>query len=136
MYVSSALKRFSSLKCGERAISAALFNQPALSSNISNPSLAYTQSVYNNVTSSMAIKFCPLYKNSPVEYLNKLCLNLCSHDALRASEMVELNELESLEENAIWFGSTMKKRRAKMNKHKLKKRKKSLRMNTKISRGK
>ena len=33
-----------------------------------------------------------------------------------------------------WMGSTVKKRRAKMNKHKLKKRRKSLRMNTKISR--
>mmetsp|Transcript_27421 Transcript_27421/g.26221 ORF Transcript_27421/g.26221 Transcript_27421/m.26221 type:complete len:137 (-) Transcript_27421:236-646(-) len=135
MYVSSALKRFSSLRCGERAISVAIFNQPALTSNISNPSLACTQSVYNSVTSSIAVKSCLLNKNSTVEYLNKLCFNLCSHDALRASEMVELNELESLEENAIWFGSTMKKRRAKMNKHKLKKRKKSLRMNTKISRG-
>jgi hypothetical protein len=33
------------------------------------------------------------------------------------------------------FGSTMKKRRMKMNKHKLKKRRKALSMNTKISRG-
>lgn len=35
---------------------------------------------------------------------------------------------------ATLFSSTMKKRRMKMNKHKLKKRRKSLRMNTKASR--
>ena len=36
--------------------------------------------------------------------------------------------------NHIWQSSTMKKRRAKMNKHKIKKRKKDLKMNTKSSR--
>jgi hypothetical protein len=39
-------------------------------------------------------------------------------------------------ENAVLLCSTMRKRRAKMNKHKLKKRRKKLRMNTKVSRGK
>ena len=37
-------------------------------------------------------------------------------------------------QDAIWLSSTMKKRRMKMNKHKLKKRRKLLRMNTKQSR--
>jgi Mitochondrial domain of unknown function (DUF1713) len=36
--------------------------------------------------------------------------------------------------DSIWLSSTMKKRRMKMNKHKLKKRRKALRMNTKASR--
>lgn len=39
-----------------------------------------------------------------------------------------------LDNLAIWFSSTMKKRRTKMNKHKLKKRRKLMRMNTKVSR--
>ena len=47
---------------------------------------------------------------------------------------VKAEESSSLQGAAIWQSSTMKKRRMKMNKHKLKKRKKSLRMNTKISR--
>lgn len=38
--------------------------------------------------------------------------------------------------NSIRLGSTLKKRSDKMNKHKLKKRRKSLRFNTKASRGK
>ena len=36
--------------------------------------------------------------------------------------------------NSIWLSSTVKKRRMKMNKHKLKKRRKALKMNTKASR--
>lgn len=40
-----------------------------------------------------------------------------------------------LSDSAIWQSSTMKKRRMKMNKHKLKKRRKDLKMNTKASRG-
>jgi len=35
----------------------------------------------------------------------------------------------------LWQSSTVKKRKMKMNKHKLKKRRKLLRMNTKVSRG-
>ena len=43
--------------------------------------------------------------------------------------------IDSIEENtSILLSSTMKKRRAKMNKHKLKKRSKKMRKNTKISR--
>ena len=39
------------------------------------------------------------------------------------------------ESESIWLSSTMKKRRMKMNKHKLKKRMKDMRANTKVSRG-
>ena len=42
--------------------------------------------------------------------------------------------VSSVVENALWFSSTLKKRRAKMNKHKLRKRKKLMRKNTKQSR--
>ena len=42
--------------------------------------------------------------------------------------------LFSLVDNALWFSSTLKKRRSKMNKHKLRKRKKLMRKNTKQSR--
>ena len=41
----------------------------------------------------------------------------------------------STEIESIWLSSTMKKRRMKMNKHKLKKRMKDMRANTKVSRG-
>ena len=41
----------------------------------------------------------------------------------------------SSEIESIWLSSTMKKRRMKMNKHKLKKRMKDMRANTKVSRG-
>ena len=37
--------------------------------------------------------------------------------------------------SAVWLSSTVKKRKMAMNKHKLKKRRKGLRMNTKVSRG-
>lgn len=42
---------------------------------------------------------------------------------------------DSILDEAILLSSTIKKRRMKMNKHKLRKRKKALRMNTKVSRG-
>ena len=44
------------------------------------------------------------------------------------------NESHSLVNNSVWQCSTMRKRKAKMNKHKLKKRRKKLRMNTKQTR--
>mmetsp|Transcript_7534 Transcript_7534/g.12663 ORF Transcript_7534/g.12663 Transcript_7534/m.12663 type:complete len:119 (-) Transcript_7534:159-515(-) len=42
--------------------------------------------------------------------------------------------LLSMIDNALWLSSTLKKRRSKMNKHKLRKRKKLMRKNTKQSR--
>lgn len=39
-------------------------------------------------------------------------------------------------EDSVWATSTLKRRRSKMNKHKLRKRRKLLQKNTKISRGK
>lgn len=50
-----------------------------------------------------------------------------------ASLSLMTNDTPSMND-AILLSSTMKKRRMKMNKHKLKKRKKSLKMNTKVSR--
>ena len=45
------------------------------------------------------------------------------------------DNLDNLDDNSgIWYSSTMKKRRIKMNKHKLKKRRKLRRFNTKKSR--
>jgi len=44
-------------------------------------------------------------------------------------------QLEEECSSAVWQSSTVKKRAMKMNKHKLKKRRKLLRMNTKQSRG-
>ena len=44
------------------------------------------------------------------------------------------NESHSLVNNSVWQCSTMRKRKAKMNKHKLKKRRKKVRMNTKQTR--
>jgi hypothetical protein len=37
--------------------------------------------------------------------------------------------------SGVWLTSTMRKRRSKMNKHKLRKRRKKMRFNTKQSRG-
>ena len=53
------------------------------------------------------------------------------------SEEIDDAETPSLfgDESALVLSSTMKKRAMKMNKHKLKKRRKALRMNTKRSRG-
>lgn len=42
----------------------------------------------------------------------------------------------TLDDDSIWSTSTLKRRRSKMNKHKLRKRRKLLQKNTKISRGK
>lgn len=52
-----------------------------------------------------------------------------------ANEDSEVSPLEALlGGGGVWLSSTMKKRRTKMNKHKLKKRRKLLRMNSKQSR--
>jgi hypothetical protein len=45
------------------------------------------------------------------------------------------DKLTTIIRNGLWLISTIKRRKAKMNKHKLKKRRKLLRKNTKISRG-
>jgi hypothetical protein len=47
---------------------------------------------------------------------------------------IALDETLDVVMDNIWAISTMKRRRSKMNKHKLKKRRKKLRMNTKLSR--
>ena len=45
------------------------------------------------------------------------------------------NIAESVFDYSVWFISTIKRRKAKMNKHKLRKRRKKMRKNTKVSRG-
>lgn len=91
-------------------------------------------------------------------FINELSLTAHSVDdvrrkiaTLRVENMVDVKEgrAESISEgdtesvnshtqhilnDSVWFSSTMKKRRAKMNKHKLRKRNKKLRFNTKPSR--
>jgi hypothetical protein len=57
---------------------------------------------------------------------------LCLMQSLRK---VLSGQLEEKSSENLWLSSTMKKRRMKMNKHKLKKRRKKLRYNTKSSRG-
>jgi hypothetical protein len=47
---------------------------------------------------------------------------------------IALDETLDVVMDNIWAICTMKRRRSKMNKHKLKKRRKKLRMNTKLSR--
>ena len=67
--------------------------------------------------------------------INYIC-EMAIHRLITGSPILEqlTEETTTISSDAIWQSSTMKKRRMKMNKHKLKKRKKSLRMNTKISR--
>ena len=70
--------------------------------------------------------------HSGVNSTPPLRVGLCGPNALLCN--VPVSNPFSL--NSIRLGSTLKKRSDKMNKHKLKKRRKSLRFNTKASRGK
>ena len=54
--------------------------------------------------------------------------------AVSNNSLVTNQNSDKILENSIYLSSTMKKRRTKMNKHKLKKRRKLLKMNTKASR--
>lgn len=58
-----------------------------------------------------------------------------AHNLIGAVRTIVAASLSSTERESIWLSSTMKKRRMKMNKHKLKKRMKDMRANTKVSRG-
>jgi hypothetical protein len=60
--------------------------------------------------------------------------NLSSVTSSPATTTMEAVEGSGFLNESTWLSSTVKKRRMKMNKHKLKKRKKDLRMNTKVSR--
>ena len=58
-----------------------------------------------------------------------------AHKLIDAVRTIVAASSASTEMESIWLSSTMKKRRMKMNKHKLKKRMKDMRANTKVSRG-
>lgn len=58
-----------------------------------------------------------------------------AHNLIGAVRTIVAASLPSTDKESIWLSSTMKKRRMKMNKHKLKKRMKDMRANTKVSRG-
>lgn len=71
---------------------------------------------------------------SPLEYVIQNSKNKTNVN--RLLETMKSQEAISDIFSGIYLSSTMKKRSTKMNKHKLKKRRKLLRMNTKVSRGK
>mmetsp|Transcript_4037 Transcript_4037/g.4130 ORF Transcript_4037/g.4130 Transcript_4037/m.4130 type:complete len:116 (+) Transcript_4037:140-487(+) len=66
---------------------------------------------------------------APVERFENSKISILSH-----SKDNVCRDLIGILSNTLWMSSTLKKRRAKMNKHKRKKRAKSLKMNTKESR--
>ena len=74
-----------------------------------------------NVTRSVAYE---------IHSVNSLVASVLSSDMY----MSVCRSLSCIADNALWFSSTLKKRRSKMNKHKLRKRKKLMRKNTKQSR--
>ena len=69
-------------------------------------------------------------QKSAVKYIYGAAYNL-----IGAVRTIVAASSASTERESIWLSSTMKKRRMKMNKHKLKKRMKDMRANTKVSRG-
>jgi Mitochondrial domain of unknown function (DUF1713) len=80
---------------------------------ILNQTGSSTSSLFNNI-----IRACGAFSNTNTQ------TSFLLYEDFRGSDMV----------GSIWLSSTVKKRRMKMNKHKLKKRRKALRMNTKASR--
>lgn len=102
--------------------------------------VAQSTSIYES-TIAYLTKFSPSPQYSSVVLSSKVEVPVLSNIyraiySLAESVSLSLTTNENLSaSDAIWLSSTMKKRRMKMNKHKLKKRKKSLKMNTKVSRG-
>lgn len=106
----------------------------------------------SNYSNSVDSIYLPHVARSPISYAMTLyertCnyLNKCIGDRVSsmntsasASLQEDVEEVgtvtnSALQEPSIYLSSTRKKRRSKMNKHKLKKRRKLLRMNTKQSR--
>lgn len=101
--------------------------------------IAQSTSIYESTVAYLT-KFSPSLQCSSVELSSKVEVPVLSNIyravySLAESVSLSLTTNENLStSDAIWLSSTMKKRRMKMNKHKLKKRKKSLKMNTKVSR--
>jgi len=104
-------------------------------SPIVSPSLIYKNVVsefsnsYSNTFSDISSKIFP--QISIREAMNHIKKSMFVNQSSETSELF-VND----EDDSMWATSTLKRRRSKMNKHKLRKRRKLLQKNTKISRGK
>jgi hypothetical protein len=130
MNFSSALRRSPAIKCINRFQSGTVhfpaspsyqYENLSLNSMINTPIESLTR---NSCRWSLLKQNINLFQASSINKLRGIFSSFSSSE----------NELSILHSDAIWLSSTVKKRRMKMNKHKLKKRKKDLRMNTKVSR--
>jgi Mitochondrial domain of unknown function (DUF1713) len=101
--------------------------------------MAQSTSMYQSTIASLK-KSSPSLRCSTVELVSNVQVPVLSNIYRAVYSLAESVSLslttndDSSTSDAIWLSSTMKKRRMKMNKHKLKKRKNSLKMNTKVSR--
>jgi branched-subunit amino acid permease len=101
--------------------------------------IAQSTSMYQSTIATLT-KSSPSLRCSSVELISNIQVPVLSNIYRAVYDLVESVSLSlttndnSSASDTIWLSSTIKKRRMKMNKHKLKKRKKSLKMNTKVSR--
>ena len=97
-------------------------------------------SIYKSIVS----EFSNSYSNTLSDILSKIFPQISIREAMNnikksmfVNQSSETNELlVNDDDDSMWATSTLKRRRSKMNKHKLRKRRKLLQKNTKISRGK
>lgn len=141
MLTSCVCKRLKAIKYRQIATCCITDYQTTLSSSASPLALSQLLSVSKNVTASLKNNYFigrNILQNTFINqfFATYYMSGAAARSIVMGSSQVEEKAEESspLQGEAIWQSSTMKKRRMKMNKHKLKKRKKSLRMNTKISR--
>jgi len=93
---------------------------------------------------SIVSEFSNSYSNTFSDISSKIFPQISIREAMNnikksmfVNQSSETNELfVNDEDDSMWATSTLKRRRSKMNKHKLRKRRKLLQKNTKISRGK
>ncbi len=90
----------------------------------------YQPTLFHHSAAAIRYSFILLLTHSLTHILTHFC---CSSENNSISITMNKNKNDVLQ-NSIFLSSTMKKRRTKMNKHKLKKRRKLLKMNTKASR--
>jgi hypothetical protein len=96
-------------------------------------------SIYKSIVS----EFSNSYSNTLSDISSKIFPHISIREAMNnikksmfVNQSSETNELVNDDDDSMWATSTLKRRRSKMNKHKLRKRRKLLQKNTKISRGK
>ena len=141
MLASCAFRRLKTVQLRQLATcSAAQFSAPSINSY----EISATVSIYDTAVASLARSHSSLGLGQNIFQLIKTNQAIVSRYFTQVSaacnlaedtSVVSLQTEQSVDVNeAIWLSSTVKKRRMKMNKHKLKKRKKSLKMNTKVSR--